>query len=549
MANSNSNFSENKRKAVIISAAAVLAVFLVVMTVFFIVPEIRADKYIKSGNAAFSAGKNEEALSYYKQAQEINPLGKKAQSKIDEVNKAISKKELEDRLAIFHYNYLVRWNSLCTNAQQGFSSASGYDYSASPADQIKEYSNIGNETVTWADYLAEQTVAYLNELNALYDYAVSMGYKLSENESESIDANINQIKEGAKESGISFEEYISKSYGKKVSEAFFRNQMEKEMIVERFSAEWTDSAEKNYSDEEIKEIYEKDKSAYDVADFRIYCFDDYNYGEQAKVYANKIAISAKDEKTFVDYVMKFSAKGTFESRDEADSATYSYGIGKASIEANLNSEAAKWALDSSRKAAETKVFTMTVSDVTYYYVFFVVKPAYQKTVVDVRHIYLRTVDSDYNSYSADKIKEIQATVSEIENLWTKSDKSEEYFAQLASKYTDDPDTVDEGGLVENISVGQMPEEFNEWIFNNARKNGEFTVLKSSYGYHIIYFIDKSDEYTAAVLVDNIEKEFEGLVDKLIGNKPYLDSEANEVITAKNEAVDFIESTYLSGKKS
>ena len=34
----------------------------------------------------------------------------------------------------------------------------------------------------------------------------------------------------------------------------------------------------------------------------------------------------------------------------------------------------------------------------------------------------------------------------------------------------------------------MVTEFNNWIFDDARKAGDVEIVKTSYGYHIMYFV-------------------------------------------------------------
>ncbi len=57
------------------------------------------------------------------------------------------------------------------------------------------------------------------------------------------------------------------------------------------------------------------------------------------------------------------------------------------------------------------------------------------------------------------------------------------FAELAKKYSDDPGSKDNGGELGPSQRGRMVPEFDAAIFN--QKIGEFKIVKSQFGYHIV----------------------------------------------------------------
>ena len=539
---------QKKKKLIVTASVTAAAVAIAALIIFIIVPGIRSSRLVRLGDSALASGKIDKAAEYYEQARDIFPLSGKAKTGLEAADAKREKQELEQKLTEYYYNYMVKWSSLCSDARNGYTYAAGFDPSMSPAEQIKQTDPETGKTVLWSDYIAETTVEYLNELDALYKYAVSLGYEISDKDKAGIDASVQAIKDGAEQSGVSFEQYVLASYGKSISEKKFREQMEKEKTVDAFSDEWTYSARKNYTKEQIREVYMKDPGAYDSVDLRVFCFDESTYGEKAKNYAQKVANSAKSTDDFIDYIMEFSDKDAFASREDADYATTSYGIKRSSIEKGLSKDAAYWALDKSRKQGETKIFESKKGESDGYYVLYVVKPAYQKQVVDIRHIYFSTVDPSYQPLSDKDIKAAEEKAKEVKTLWENSEKSEEYFASLAKEYSDDSDTASEGGLVESVVEGQMFDVFDEWIFDSARKRGDCGLVESEYGYHLIYFIEKKDEYNAAVLVDKVSGEYDKLVESLIGGKPYLDPDSKDVKDASAQAIKFIENQYLNGEK-
>ena len=118
-----------------------------------------------------------------------------------------------------------------------------------------------------------------------------------------------------------------------------------------------------------------------------------------------------------------------------------------------------------------------------------------RNMVNVRHI-LITPQADENAETDENGQPVlteqnwtnaQMKADEIYKMWQEGDATEETFAALATEYTEDPGSMSTGGLYEEIYPGQMVQEFNDWCFDAARQVGDTAVVKTSYGYHIMYF--------------------------------------------------------------
>ncbi len=69
--------------------------------------------------------------------------------------------------------------------------------------------------------------------------------------------------------------------------------------------------------------------------------------------------------------------------------------------------------------------------------------------------------------------------------------SEATFAALARKNSDDPGSTVNGGSYRNIRKGQLMDILDAWCFDQTRQPGDTTILRSDYGYHILYFSGKT----------------------------------------------------------
>ena len=130
--------------------------------------------------------------------------------------------------------------------------------------------------------------------------------------------------------------------------------------------------------------------------------------------------------------------------------------------------------------------------------------------VDVRHVLLQPEggeagESGYPVYTDEQWETCREQVDEIYNKWLEGDKSEESFAQMAATYSVDPGSAQNGGLYEDVYVGQMVPAFNDWCFDASRVPGDHGVVKTEYGYHIMFFVAQKDwlDQARAGMIDSL----------------------------------------------
>ena len=87
----------------------------------------------------------------------------------------------------------------------------------------------------------------------------------------------------------------------------------------------------------------------------------------------------------------------------------------------------------------------------------------------------------------------EQTANDILDQWLAGDATEESFANMANENSSDPGSNTNGGLYENVYPGQMVETFNDWCFADGRQPGDYGIVKTDYGYHIMFFVGAGDE--------------------------------------------------------
>lgn len=119
-------------------------------------------------------------------------------------------------------------------------------------------------------------------------------------------------------------------------------------------------------------------------------------------------------------------------------------------------------------------------------------------LVDVRHILIKpkggtlSADGKTTTYSEDEWNACRDAAQAILDAWLAGERTPDSFAKLATEKTEDPGSKSSGGLYENVWKGMMVEAFEDWCFDETRKTGDYGLVKTSYGYHIMYFVDAEE---------------------------------------------------------
>lgn len=193
--------------------------------------------------------------------------------------------------------------------------------------------------------------------------------------------------------------------------------------------------------------------------------------DEAKKYSEELA-ACKDEAAFSAYI-----KAYFKDAGQSDEDIETQ-MGKLVAEGSLSTsgeELFQWA--DSGKIGDTYVSAGEES-YTVYQLRSVPARKEDKTV-NVRHILVQT--ENYDSAEAAK-----AEADRIYALWQVK-PTEDYFAELANQYSEDPGSNTLGGLYENVVSGEMVDTFDAWCFDENRKVGDHGIVETTYGYHIMYF--------------------------------------------------------------
>ncbi len=413
-----------------------------------------------------------------------------------------------DNIAVKSENFAVSLamvNRIFRSTYNDFTSyyASYYGFDTSKSSRVQYYDE--DNGITWYDQFIDTAKSNVKQLLVLCEAAKKDGLSLDDDDKKNIETNIENMRAAADNAGLGFDDYISTTFGAGLTEKDVRENLEQTTLAQKYYQKVYNSFE--YTDEEYEKSYEENKESYQYVDFLTFTFGygtvdssdssvtvDEQQKEVAKNAANELAKS-KTEEEFTEYIRDYLNKNrdyvNLSSEESHTEEEY-----KTAIESQIESakvtkyayeattEAGKWLFDSGRNANDTYVFEGTSS----YNVVMILKTPYRDESINknVRHI-LFTADT-YGSDANAKKK-----ADEVYEEWQKGEADEESFGKLATIYNADSDSgsAANGGLYKDVYQGQMVTEFNDWVFAPERKEGDTGIVKTTYGYHIMYYVGDS----------------------------------------------------------
>ncbi len=480
--------------------------------------------------------------------------------------------------AEYNYYYMGLYNQIATYTQQvesqygaGYGAyATGFSLSKDPADQEYIGSDAPEGVKTWADYFRVMTPVKAFMQKQFYKDATSAetvkaGFVLTEAQKTemqtSIDQAITEIAKKAQDEDYALDNYISLAYGEGLTEKSYRELLERDITVEYY-LEWyethtADSVEKA----EIEKYYKEHKADFDYADVRLF---EVSYAEpaadskdpdytkkQAKERAEEFASKVTDGKSFVELAEKYALPSQKETYSKP-SATLAENVLKSQLEGQAE-KVAKWIFDSDRKTGDVKVIHEEESEC--FFIAFIVSPATRDTQTagaDVRHLLVQAETTKEDSEG----KTVELSEKEIENnfaeakkeaekllkQWKKGKATEASFEALVKEHTDDTGSKETGGLYEDVnSTSNFVPEFRDWALEDHKK-GDTEIVKTDYGYHIMYFVgaDKTQKWETDVRTAITAEKFDSysgdLLDKISAEVKTTDFLINFFVKTNEKAI-------------
>ena len=341
-----------------------------------------------------------------------------------------------------------------------------------------------SDTLTWQDYFEQNAVESLKQNKALMAEAKAAGFTYDT--TDEYNTFKETIKTSAASAGISEKEYVRSIYGSYATMGRIEEYVKNDMVM---NAYYQKLQEDNApSDDEIQSYYEENKATYDSVDYRLTTIEADLPTEPTEL-ADPVEETAADTTGTTDGTAATDstqdtayqpsdaeiAKAMEDAKVLADDAEQTVAKDGEAHEnekkSSVNYLISDWLFDDARKAGDTTVITNDNSH-CYYAVAFEKRYLDETPSADVRVI-IPTEDK---------------TGEEILEEWKNGAATEDSFAELCKKYTQDTSAVENGGLFEQVTKTGMTEELSNWIFDSSRQAGDTVAITVSDTTYVLYYI-------------------------------------------------------------
>ena len=423
----------------------------------------------------------------------------------------------------------------------------GYYSLDTTKDYSKQYTtdDDGNK-ISWQKFFETEALKEVEQITTYYSKALEEGVTLTSAQKKTIEKQISTLKDSASQNDVSLDQYIKANFGAYCSEDTIRLMLEQYYLSANYKGKF--KSETKVTDNDVDKYYNEHKNDYKKIEFYYIASpydatDDDSKNESIKT-AEKIMAKMKDKKSvialvpevyssYIDSQVKSSMEqdSTLTEKKAREEAVKSYESNAVATvsgsESPFDDEMNTWLFSDDTKVGSKKYYI----DEDAGYIYIVLKTSKASVEEDetytVRHILVAPEsDSDSSSstsgeteYTDEQWAAAKKEADSILAKFNKTDKSEYEFAKLAEQYSTDSASTSSGsndsfgGLYESVTLGQMVPDFEKWSIDDSRKYGDTGIVKSDYGYHIMFFINDCPEYQSKIIAQIKSDRLSDMIDK------------------------------------
>lgn len=423
----------------------------------------------------------------------------------------------------------------------------GYYSLDTTKDYSKQYTtdDDGNK-ISWQKFFETEALKEVEQITTYYSKALEEGVTLTSAQKKTIDKQISTLKDSASQNDVSLDQYIKANFGTYCSEDTIRLMLEQYYLSANYKGKF--KCETKVTDNDVDKYYNDHKNDYKKIEFYYIASpydatDDNSKNESIKT-AEKIMAKMKDKKSvialvpevyssYIDSQVKSSMEQDSKltekkAREEAVKSYESNVVTTVSgSDSPFDDKMNTWLFSDDTKVGSKKYYI----DESAGYIYIVLKTSKASVEDDetytVRHILVApksgsnssSSTSEKTEYTDEQWAAAKKKADSILAKFNKTDKSEYEFAKLAEQYSTDSASTSSGsndsfgGLYESVTLGQMVPDFEKWSIDDSRKYGDTGIVKSDYGYHIMFFINDCPEYQSKIIAQIKSDRLSNMIDK------------------------------------
>lgn len=423
----------------------------------------------------------------------------------------------------------------------------GYYNIDTSADYATQYTTDedGNE-ISWLDLFKKEALEQIKTYNAYYAAAKKEGLTLTESQQKVIDEQIENMKTTASEEGKSLNDYIAGVFGEYCTEDTVRLYMEQFYMSANYRGKF--AINNSPSDDEINQYFNDNKSDYYQIKFSYLACEYDSSTDEAKAASDKkindYMSQITDRQSIIDlvptayaqYIEQDIASKKQTNPDLSDDDARSQALenyinnvdGTINVaESPFSDDITKWLFDENQPTGTMKYHVNEETGYAYIILKTEQPTCDEDQTYTVRHILImpeterENPEKDENGnviYNDEEWAACKIKADEVYKQYTDGEQTEYSFALLAEAQSGDTASTSAGsgtsfgGLYEGTKAGEMVPEFENWSLDSSRKYGDSDIVKSQYGYHIMFYIAQRPSYQTKVISDIRDGKLEEMIE-------------------------------------
>lgn len=378
--------------------------------------------------------------------------------------------------------------------------AQNYLLSSSVSPKKQVYDEESGQT--WHDRLLELTEESLTNNTALAQQAQKEGFALTEESQSQLDSFLSQLNTAWIGQTTSREALIKANFGPYMTYDRLAELVGQELLASDYAQAKLD--EIDHPDADYQAYYKEHADELDTVTYTQFLFRaslpstdaDGNTIERTDEETAAQLEDAKAEQKALAEEVKAKLEGGADPEalaEEYKDQLFSSSLSTRSTGSGLSYYPYReWLLDSARKSGDVDLFERDYSSsYNYYVVVYEGRALVRDPANDVRHILIQAGDGTNPTQA--EYDEAEKKAQSILDEWKAGEATEDSFIALVSPNTSDSTSASSGGLISNVTASSNYEEaFLDWSIDPARKEGDTGLVKTGYGWHVMYYSASKD---------------------------------------------------------
>ena len=403
-----------------------------------------------------------------------------------------------------------------SNLYSNYANQYAFDPNTSVKDQVYD-----QETgQSWYDFLVDESVRTLAEQTALASLANGdADYAMSQEAQAQLDSTLSQLNSmWVSYNYTSRDAFIKANFGPYMTYDRLSSLMHQQYLASDYASSRLEAID--HPDADYEAYYQEHTDELDTIVYTQFAFqaqvpatDD--QGNTVEMTDEEKAAALEElkprQKALAEEVKaKLEAGADPEDlAEEYEEQLYSSSVSRRTTAANASySTYADWLLDPSRRAGDVNLSENDSSSASYYYVaLFEDRLRDEEPTHNVRHLLVRAGDTTTSDPTQEQYDQAEQEAQALLDQWKAGDATEDTFAALAAANSDDTGSASNGGLISNITTSSSyVQTFKDWATDPARREGDAELVKSEYGWHIMYYVSTGDPVWRQTVTTALENQ-------------------------------------------